>query len=71
MEHARTGADRHLPERPPPIRGKEVRARLEWMRAKIFVGTSGGVTERKMAVDVSEELRYGLVDHGYLAHHAR
>jgi hypothetical protein len=32
------------------------RARLEWMRAKMFVGTSGGVTERKMAVDVSEEL---------------
>jgi hypothetical protein len=32
------------------------RARLEWMRAKAFVNTSGGVTERKMAVDVSEEL---------------
>jgi hypothetical protein len=32
------------------------RARLEWMRAKMFVGVSGGVTERKMAVDVSEEL---------------
>jgi hypothetical protein len=32
------------------------RARLEWMKAKMFVGTSGGVTERKMAVDVSEEL---------------
>jgi hypothetical protein len=32
------------------------RARLEWMRAKMFVGSSGGVTERKMAVDVSEEL---------------
>ena len=32
------------------------RARLEWMRAKMFVNTPGGVTERKMAVDVSEEL---------------
>ena len=32
------------------------RARLEWMRAKMFMGTSGGVTERRMAVDVSEEL---------------
>jgi hypothetical protein len=32
------------------------RARLEWMRAKMFVSNSGGVTERKMAVDVSEEL---------------
>src|SRR4051812_26141273 len=26
------------------------------MRAKLFVGNTGGVTERKMAVDVSEEL---------------
>jgi hypothetical protein len=32
------------------------RARLEWLRAKQFVSSSGGVTERKMAVDVSEEL---------------
>ena len=32
------------------------RARLEWLRAKLFVSSSGGVTERKMAVDVSEEL---------------
>jgi hypothetical protein len=32
------------------------RARLEWLRAKMFVGSSGGATERKMAVDVSEEL---------------
>jgi hypothetical protein len=32
------------------------RAQLEWMRAKMFVGNSGGVTERKMVVDVSEEL---------------
>jgi hypothetical protein len=32
------------------------RARLEWLRAKMFIGNSGGVTERKMAVDVSEEL---------------
>jgi hypothetical protein len=32
------------------------RARLEWMRAKAFTNSSGGVTERKMAVDISEEL---------------
>jgi hypothetical protein len=32
------------------------RARLEWMRAKAFINGAGGVTERKMAVDVSEEL---------------
>jgi hypothetical protein len=32
------------------------RARLEWMRAKTFVTSTGGVTERKMVVDVSEEL---------------
>jgi hypothetical protein len=32
------------------------RARLEWMRAKAFVNSSGGVTERRMAVDVSEEI---------------
>jgi hypothetical protein len=32
------------------------RARLEWMKAKMFVGSTGGVTERKMAVDVSEEI---------------
>ena len=32
------------------------RARLEWLRAKLFINTSGGVTERRMAVDVSEEL---------------
>ena len=32
------------------------RARLEWLRAKMFVGSAGGVTERKMAVDVSEGL---------------
>ena len=32
------------------------RARLEWMRAKMFISSSGGVTDRKMAVDVSEEL---------------
>ncbi|WP_164937510.1 hypothetical protein [Bradyrhizobium guangxiense] len=32
------------------------RARLEWMRAKLFVNSQGNVTERKMAVDVSEEL---------------
>jgi len=32
------------------------RARLEWMRAKMFTGSSGGVTERNMAIDVSEEI---------------
>jgi hypothetical protein len=32
------------------------RARLEWLRAKMFLGSPGGVTERKMAVDISEEL---------------
>ena len=32
------------------------RARLEWLRAKMFVNAQGNVTERKMAVDVSEEL---------------
>jgi hypothetical protein len=32
------------------------RARLEWMKAKMFVSSTGGVTERKMAIDVSEEL---------------
>jgi hypothetical protein len=32
------------------------RARLEWIRAKMFVGGAGGVTERNMAIDVSEEI---------------
>jgi uncharacterized protein YbaP (TraB family) len=32
------------------------RARLEWIRAKMFVGSSGGVTERNMAIDHSEEI---------------
>lgn len=32
------------------------RARLEWLKARAFVGSTGGVTERRMAVDVSEEL---------------
>src|SRR6266508_2873727 len=32
------------------------RARLEWLRAKMFVAGSGGVTERNMAIDVSEEI---------------
>jgi hypothetical protein len=32
------------------------RARLEWLRARTLVTTAGGVTERKMAVDASEEL---------------
>ena len=32
------------------------RARLAWIKAKMFVGSSGGVTERNMAIDVSEEI---------------
>ena len=32
------------------------RARLEWIRAKMFIGSSGGVTERNMAIDVAEEI---------------
>ena len=32
------------------------RARLAWIRAKTFVSSSGGVTERNMAIDVSEEI---------------
>ncbi len=32
------------------------RARLAWLRAKMFVGATGGVTERNMAIEVSEEL---------------
>jgi hypothetical protein len=32
------------------------RARLEWLRAKAFAATSGGVTERRNTVEVSEEL---------------
>jgi hypothetical protein len=32
------------------------RARLEWIRAKMFTGSLGGVTERNMAIDVSEEI---------------
>jgi hypothetical protein len=32
------------------------RARLEWLRAKAFATSSGGVTERRNAVDGSEEL---------------
>jgi hypothetical protein len=32
------------------------RARLEWMKARAFVNGAGGVTERKTAVDASEEL---------------
>jgi hypothetical protein len=32
------------------------RARLEWLRAKAFAAGPGGVTERRNAVDVSEEL---------------
>jgi hypothetical protein len=32
------------------------RARLAWIRARLFVSSSGGVTERNMAIDVSEEI---------------
>jgi hypothetical protein len=32
------------------------RARLEWLRAKAFAATSGGVTERRNTVELSEEL---------------
>jgi hypothetical protein len=32
------------------------RARLEWLRAKAFMTGTGGVTERKTAVDASEDL---------------
>ena len=32
------------------------RARLEWLKAKAFAASSGGVTERRNAVDASEEL---------------
>ena len=32
------------------------RARLAWIKAKMFAGSSGGVTERNMAIDVSEEI---------------
>jgi len=32
------------------------RARLEWIKAKMFTSSSGGVTERNMAIDVSEEI---------------
>jgi hypothetical protein len=32
------------------------RARLAWIKAKMFISSSGGVTERNMAIDVSEEI---------------
>jgi len=32
------------------------RARLEWLRAKAFAANSGGVTERRNAVEASEDL---------------
>ena len=32
------------------------RARLDWIRAKVFTSSTGGVTERNMAIDVSEEI---------------
>jgi hypothetical protein len=32
------------------------RARLEWLRAKAFTAATGGVSERRSAVDASEDL---------------
>jgi hypothetical protein len=32
------------------------RARLEWIKAKMFVGGIGGVTERNMAIEHTEEI---------------
>ncbi len=32
------------------------RARLAWIRARMFIDSSGGVTERNMTIDVSEEI---------------
>jgi hypothetical protein len=32
------------------------RARLAWIKAKMFTSSTGGVTERNMAIDVSEEI---------------
>jgi hypothetical protein len=32
------------------------RARLEWLKAKTFMASSGGVTERRTGVEASEEL---------------
>jgi hypothetical protein len=32
------------------------RARLVWIKAKMFIGNAGGVTERNMAINVSEEI---------------
>jgi len=32
------------------------RARLEWLKAKAFLAGSGGVSERRIAVEASEEL---------------
>jgi hypothetical protein len=32
------------------------RARLEWLRARAFAAGTGGVTERRSAIDASEEL---------------
>jgi type IV pilus biogenesis protein CpaD/CtpE len=61
VEHAGTGADRryHGARRQfveQKFARDTQRARLEWLRAKMFVGSAGGVTDRKMAIDVSEEL---------------
>ena len=32
------------------------RARLDWLKARLFATSSGGVTERKNAIDASEDL---------------
>lgn len=48
------GARRHHVER--MFARDTERARLDWLRAKAFVNGSGGVTERRNAVEASEEL---------------
>jgi hypothetical protein len=50
-----------VPRHSPPAREKKFardtqRARLDWLKAKAFAVGSGGVTERKNAVDASEDL---------------
>jgi hypothetical protein len=32
------------------------RARLAWIKAEMLIGSAGGVTERNMAIDVSEQI---------------
>jgi hypothetical protein len=35
------------------------RARLAWIKAEMFIGSSGGVTERNMAIDVGRDCPQG------------